>query len=249
MDALLINGDDYGMNEHISSAVAQAFCCGAVTDTSMAANGSFFDEAIRLARRHGFDDRIGIHFNLTEGAPLTSAITRIPDFTDNGAFIKDYIRRPRPLDDAECRAVFDELSAQAERIRQAGITMTHADSHHYIHNITFLAPIVAQVCRDYGIGRIRLKRNIGDATGDSENNAFWRDRGFVTTDHFGRMSDMPLDALSGAVEIMVHPDYDRTGRLIDRTGIEDGCPVGIELKAPEPSYRALMCSYRDLRRR
>ena len=36
-----------------------------------------------------------------------------------------------------------------------------------------------------------------------------------------------------STEIMVHPDYDKNGVLIDRRGVEDGCPAG----DPLPDFR------------
>ena len=246
MSRIIINGDDFGMNEACSRAIAQAFRIGAITDTTAMANGAFFDEAIRLAFEQGFEDRIGIHFNLTEGVPLTDAIRHIPDFVRDGRFVKSYVNLPRELNGAERQAVYAELTAQGQRLQRAGITITHADSHHYIHNIEYLSGIVTQVCRDLGIGRIRLKRNVGVAAGASEDRRYWRAHGFVTADFFCRLSDAFYGTASDTVEIMVHPDYDRDGRLIDRTGMKDGTPVGKALLPPDPSRGITMMSYRDL---
>ena len=104
-----------------------------ITDTTMIANGACFEKAVLLAGKEGFLDRIGIHFNLTEGIPLTDGIRSIPDFVCGGAFCKAYVRDPRPLSEEEQNAVYAELTAQADRVVNAGICITHADSHHHVH--------------------------------------------------------------------------------------------------------------------
>ena len=144
MPCVTINGDDFGMNESCTKAILRALREGLITDTTMMANGSFFDEAVQMAKEFGMTDRIGVHFNLTEGRPLTEGITKAPLFVKDGVFHRVFLQQPRELDTAERKAVFDELCAQAERIRRAGITITHADSHHYLHTYQALAPIFAE---------------------------------------------------------------------------------------------------------
>lgn len=235
---LIINGDDFGLSESCSRAIGEALRRGLITHTTMMATGDYFREAAGQAVRQGFADRVGVHFNLTEGRPLTRPITAVGAFVRNGAFCKDYLRQPRPLSEEEQQAVRTELSAQLERIRQAGMAALHADSHHYIHTLLGIAPIAAQVCRAHGVRRIRLDRTFDTpahprVTAGRIGNPWWREQGFVTTDCFGRLSDVAGKPLAGDTEIMVHPDYDRRGRLIDRRGREDGFPVGEPLLSAE----------------
>ena len=48
---VIINGDDFGMNERCSRAIAQAFALGLITDATVMANGAYVEEAAALARR------------------------------------------------------------------------------------------------------------------------------------------------------------------------------------------------------
>lgn len=231
---LFINGDDYGMNESCSRAIAEALDKGLIDGTTMMANGEYFDEAVKLAGKLSLRSKIGVHFNLTEGKPLTNEIVSCPAFVKNGSFHKEYIRSPRPLTDSEQAAVYTELSAQAARVKQAEINLIRADSHHYIHTFEYLAQVVKQVCRDYGITQIRLNRTFSTPehpafTVGRISNSYWRENGFVTTEYFGRLSDLRLGIVRGFSEIMVHPDYNKKGALIDRTGYSDGFPIGDSL--------------------
>lgn len=245
MKRLIINGDDFGMNAHCTKAIAQAFCEGLITDTTMMANGDCFDEAVALARQQGFIHNIGIHFNLTEGEPLTEDIRKLTDFVIDGAFHKQFLQNPHALSERETEAVDRELCAQVERIKNAEISITHADSHHYIHNDPYLAPIVARVCRRYGIEKIRLQRNLFHEK-EQENNLFWRKNGFITTAFFGRMSDIEQAEIPDSTEIMVHPDFDKNGVLIDRAGVEDSAPVGKKLVKLSERHGIVLTNYKKL---
>ena len=111
MPRVTINGDDFGMNESCTRAIIRTLREGLITDTTMMANGSFFDEAVQMAKENGLTDRIGVHFNLTEGLPLTSGIMSMPLFVKDGAFHRVFLRHPRELNEAERQAVFAALCA------------------------------------------------------------------------------------------------------------------------------------------
>ncbi|MBQ3285557.1 MAG: ChbG/HpnK family deacetylase [Ruminococcus sp.] len=227
MARVIINGDDFGMNERCSRAIAQAFAKGLITDTTAIANGEWLEDALQLARDNGFSDKIGVHLNLTEGKPLTEKICGFTDFVTDGYFNKRAMTLNRELTAAENDAVYAELEAQILRLKNAGIFITHADSHHYIHNLPCLLSVVVRVCRKHDINKLRLRKNLPDA--DAEINAYnatLRARGFITTDYFGRPEDILGREIPDSTELLVHPDFDRDGELIDRRGMSDGYPIG-----------------------
>lgn len=233
MSQVIINADDFGLNEHCSKAIAQAFQEGLITDTTMMATGEYFDEAVELAKEQEFIDRIGIHLNLTEGEPLTQDIKSCPRFVTDGRFNKQY-SRTMPLTADEKAAIYKEFTAQVEKIQQAGIKITHADSHHHIHTGIFVAPIAVRVCQEHGINKIRLHRNLGQISVlkrfvKKRYNSWLQKQGFITTDYFAYIIDIANADIPDKTEIMVHPDFDKDGVLIDRRGVEDGFPVGYKL--------------------
>ena len=83
---LIINGDDFGYSESCSNAIAEALRKHLITHTTMMANGESFETAVALAKQFHLESKVGIHFNLTEGKPLTAAITACAAFTANGSF-------------------------------------------------------------------------------------------------------------------------------------------------------------------
>lgn len=232
--SIFINGDDFGMSKSCSLAIAEAIEKGLIDGTTMMANGEYFEEAVTLSASRGFSGKIGVHLNLTEGAPLTGEIKTVKAFVNDGQFHKEYLKNPRPLTEREQAAVCAELAAQINRIRQAGINAVRADSHHYIHTFVHIAPLVAKVCKESEIKRIRINRTFDTPdrpmiTEGRIENSFWRAQDFETTAHFGRLSDITPGNIPADTEIMVHPDYDKNGVLIDRTGTAHGCPAGARI--------------------
>lgn len=244
MITVIVNADDFGQSASCTGAIYEAFRQGLVTDTTMLAGGAAEEEALGLIRSDAeFAGRIGIHFNLTEGRPLTKALCSCRRFVrrgrDGGWEFSGYFRDRRtnfiPLNRAEREALCGELRAQAERLFGQGIRLSHADSHHHAHTNLQLAPVFAQVLREYGIDKCRLHKNAEDY-GRLRNFVWGRynrvlAKSFVTTQHMGGITDY-RELYWGVNEIMVHPDYDRRGVLVDREGYaDDGSAVGEELKS------------------
>lgn len=250
MNRIIVNADDYGLNERNSAAIAETFEKKLVTDTTMMATGEYFDDAVALAKERGFIDKIGIHLNLTEGVPLTEDIKRCPRFVTDGRFNKKY-DRTKQLTPDEKDAICLELSAQADKIQRAGITITHADSHHHIHTGIFIAPIAVKVCKEHGINKIRLHRNVGRISFikrlvKDRYNKWLRDQGLVTTDFFAYVMDIDGFNVPDNTEIMIHPDYDRDGHLIDRRGMEDGYPIGNPIPPYGAQQNIVLRGYKEL---
>ena len=246
----IINADDFGLSESATNAITEAFRKGLISDTTMLANGEAFDAAVKLATENGFDKNVGIHFNLTAGKPLTDGIKNFPAFCENGVFHGN-INRLKPLCSAEKSAIYKELSAQVTKIKTAGFAIDHADSHHHIHTAVFIAPIVFHVCGEFGIDKIRLHRNIGNIPTYKRvvkriYNMILCKKGFKATAYFGGIDDINNARLPDNLEIMVHPDYNTDGILIDRESIQIGVPFGAPLFSVADKYGVKLISYGDL---
>lgn len=247
---IIINADDYGMNERCSEAIARAFHEGLITDTTMMATGEYFDRAVILAKEQGFKDKIGIHFNLTEGEPLTEEIKKCSRFVTEGRLTRQY-NRISPLTKREKSAIYHELSAQVEKLESSGINITHADSHHHIHTGFFIAPIVTKVCKEHGINKVRLNRNLGKISFiksfiKNKYNRWLQKQGFVTTEFFAFSKDVADTYIPDNTEVMVHPDFDENGVLIDRRGFKDGIPFGKRIPNLRTGQNFILKNYSSL---
>lgn len=252
---IIINADDFGQTESCTLAIAKAFNENLISSTTACANGEYVEQAYKLACDNNFTDKIGIHINLTEGKPLTDGIKNDAFFCENGEFHGRINRLKKPTK-MQLFELKEEITAQVERLKEIGFNITHADSHHHIHTCLFFENTIKEVLFSYGINKIRLHRNLGDIKFYKKiikrlyNNKLHK-QGFITTDKMGSMEDIkkyPEAASRGVCEIMVHPDFDKEGALIDRVcWDEEGYPFGEKLSGIKDYIKGQnLVSYKEL---
>lgn len=226
MKKIIINADDFGLYESCTCAIYEALNKQLINDISMVANGLAYERACQLIKSDdGFSGAVGIHFNLTEGRPLSKSITSNRKFVTDGLFSKEsLINRAfgRPFTLRDKTDIYEELCAQTERIMKT-CTISHADSHQHVHMSYYMLPIVIRVCKEYGIKAIRIKKNIqikGVRLLSSKiYRAVLRANGFKVTDFLGNIKEYHYGQVDGVSELIIHPDYDVKGLLIDRETI------------------------------
>lgn len=247
MNRIIINADDFGLTKSKTDAICEAFQNGLISSTTFVANSSLFDYSVDLLNKYNINSTVGIHFNLTEGKPLTTKILSCESFVNNGVF-KGKINRYKPLTKLEKEAVYEELTAQIEKLENAGIIVDHADSHHHVHTAFNIASIIKRICKEHNINKIRIHRNIGDISylkkigKDYYNNIILKN--YMTTDLFGSMADVNKYGIYDNLEIMVHPDYNEVGLLIDKANEINGTSIGDALALPKGDCKLI--SYKDL---
>jgi len=152
---MIVNADDLAMTPGTNKAIFDGYDRGAITHTSIMANGDYFDEAMAgMAERP--DLGLGIHLNLTYGKAL---IKERSYCDEEGYFNMGYAALLRRRDQLFLDALEKEFEAQIERVladKKGGNHLTHLDSHRHIHLIPHIYPIVAQLAEKYQIPRVRL---------------------------------------------------------------------------------------------
>lgn len=254
MNNTIINADDFGLAENCSKAIALSFQNELISSTTACANGEYIKEAHDLATKMGFADRIGIHINLTEGTPLTKPIAADPFFCVDGHFHGKINRMQKPTR-KQLQVVRNEINAQVKRLLDLGFSITHADSHHHIHTDIFLEDTVKDVLFQYNIFKIRLHRNVGEIPAVKRvikflYNAKLHQQGFVTVTKFGSWEDFlsqPNALHANMCEIMVHPDLNADGDIVDRIDIVSGIPMGAKLEGIKALTKGMKpVSYGDI---
>jgi predicted glycoside hydrolase/deacetylase ChbG (UPF0249 family) len=153
---LVVNADDFGMSAAISRGVVRAHREGIVTSASLLGNCADLEAArALLAEAPGLG--VGVHLALVEGAPVADP-ARVPSllgangrFLSRGAeFIAAWTKRRIDPGDVE-----REFEAQVERVRAAGITIDHLDTHHHLGFLPVVGKTVEAVARRHDIGAIR----------------------------------------------------------------------------------------------
>lgn len=231
-DMLIINADDFGRSHDVNTAIVQAFRRGLCSSCSIMPNMPGFEEACELAQAHGLLDRVGLHFTLTDGRPVTDTMRRCSRFCGkDGQFLSWRGGRALWLDSHLKGVLTDEIAAQVARCRERGLRLTHLDTHGHVHEEWGIARCVMQVAHEEGIRYVRLARNFGPKSSHlkvmyrSLLNHRLRKAGLSGTDFFGT----PVDYLlywyrrqfrnirirPATWEVMIHPVLNGKQTLID----------------------------------
>ncbi|MGL4742555.1 MAG: ChbG/HpnK family deacetylase, partial [Sarcina sp.] len=234
MKTIIINADDFGMDESTTLAIVEAMELGLCSSTTLMVNMPFADEAVKIAKEKGFFDKVGIHLNLTEGKPLTENIKKLDKFCDeNGNYIDrfrfDKVQKLH-MSKREVEIIREELEAQIQKFLAYGVKNLHVDSHHHVHTYRPVWQALKPLIYKYNIKSLRQTMNIYEPK--SALNRYYKSKynktiageDIKTTDFFGPLSDyMDFGARCGEnsiIELMVHPKY-KNNELVDILGTEN----------------------------
>jgi chitin disaccharide deacetylase len=154
---LVINADDLGLTVGVNDGIFDAHDHGILTSASLFAGAPATFDAIRRARGRP-SLGVGVHLALVDGTP-TLPPGRVPTLVEGDGrfrrswkpFIVACLRGKVSLDEVEL-----ELTAQIERLRSAGVTLTHLDAHKHVHAYPPVFAIVARLAGRFGIPVVRV---------------------------------------------------------------------------------------------
>jgi predicted glycoside hydrolase/deacetylase ChbG (UPF0249 family) len=135
---LIINGDDFGLSESVNLGILSAHKYGSLSSTSIMVNMPHFEQAVTWARQMPTLG-VGLHFNITEGAPITPFPQVCSLINDEGLFSA----QQNHWTEAD---IEHELLSQYTKLLSTGIVPTHVDSHHHVH---IVSPIVHQILTSF----------------------------------------------------------------------------------------------------
>ena len=241
---IIVNADDFGLSPIVNRAIVSCFDHGLISSATIMANMPGFDEACALAISNQLTGRIGVHLNLTDGWPLLPELRSNPALCDASGRFRRF--RSRLLSKSDRAMIAAEVGAQIQRCRDAGLPLTHADSHQHVHNEPMVFLAIQPVLKRLGIQHLRISRNMDSwpiaspkRIAKSCFNRWIALHGLRGTDYFGTVENFEnfrsRDRLGAAsVEILTHPSFDHAGNLIDHL---DDLPLADRLSAAFGSYR------------
>jgi predicted glycoside hydrolase/deacetylase ChbG (UPF0249 family) len=241
---IVLNADDFGYSRDTVDATIKCFDEGLLTSATIMARMPATDLALAFAREHR-NFSFGVHLTFVgdgfeRAVSPPSSVRALAD--ENGCFPRSRPVRLRalagrlPVEQIEL-----EVAAQIDAVRDAGIEVTHVDSHRHLHKFGPFREALRRVLPRYGIARVRnvqdvyLKRPLRSPT-------FWlgrawrRDlaRSFTTTDHFymptsahdaawARVASI-VDVLPGrTLEVGLHPGSDEEWRRRELASLRPFC--------------------------
>jgi chitin disaccharide deacetylase len=227
---IIINADDFGLKSSVNKAIVASFNTGIITSTTLMANMPGFNEAVELAHQNNILNKIGIHLNLTEGYPITGDIKKTSLFYNQYNLDLDKHKKNLfRLTINEKRIVINEFAAQIEKVKNAGIQITHIDTHHHIDEVWSITQIIMALLKKYSIPSMRILNNLNKSSSFYKKtyrklvNKFIKINHANFTDYLGNQLEAATQLVNDPsfcddkkLEIMVHPDYSSDGLIIDK---------------------------------
>jgi chitin disaccharide deacetylase len=262
---LIVNADDFGFTRDVNRGIIEAHRHGILTAATLMANGDAFGDAVALARENPSLD-VGCHLVLVQGRSVLDPARELP--ATLGALVQTVLKRELP--------VYEEISAQIEKIVASGVRPTHLDTHKHTHLLPPVLEAVARAAREFGIPWVRrpfdfgidskarlTKRVVGFGMRVMRPGFVTGLEGLRTTDHFtGFQITGALDSGSlvrtlerlpeGLTEFMCHPG--RLGpelraaatRLKESREIELAALLSTAARKVIEQRGIELCGYRDL---
>ncbi len=236
---LIVNADDFGINDKVNEEILRSFRYGILRSASIMANGNSFIEAVNIAKDYKLD--IGIHIALVNGKSLndpfriSSLIDKQDKFYDNSKkFLVKYFLGKILLEDVK-----KEVSLQIERVMDYRLKITHIDSHQHLHLLPNILEIIKDFAKKYSIKFIRFPREkftsyflkscnyqrLGELAAINLACSYIKGKIPHTTDHFvgffygGQLNKHNLSELikslpaKGTCELMCHPGLSEADRF------------------------------------
>lgn len=145
MTKLIVNADDFGLSEAVNYGIISAYRNGIVRSTTIMVGMTAFNHGVELLKENqGLG--CGVHMTLSLGQPILNNHKTIID--EKGYFYRrvtnELIEEKFDLDE-----VYREFCAQIDKAIQKGIKVTHIDSHHHVHTLKKLKPVIEKIIDKY----------------------------------------------------------------------------------------------------
>ncbi len=156
MIRLVLNADDLGLTAPLSEVIVALRAGDLVTDTSFLTCGEAFDGTARALLSHGITTT-GIHLCIVGGEAPVSRPADVPSLVRGGRFRSGWpsVAAAAAAGRIRVRDVEHEWEAQVVRALDAGLRVTHFDSHQHLHLLPTLLPVAIRLARRFDVAYIR----------------------------------------------------------------------------------------------
>ena len=165
--SLEVTADDFGLCEEINGAVRSLYEKGVLSRVSLVVNTPLFETCVRELR--GMPSlAVGVHLNLTDGAPVlppehVGTLVGPDGRFWGGRHVGVAFRLASGRMDAG--QVQAEWTAQVRKAVNAGLSVTHLNSHGHLHLWPALHGVVARLAREFSVPEVRSVSGAGSFKG------------------------------------------------------------------------------------
>ena len=218
MKSIIINADDCGYSDIVNHSIEAEIESGRISSTTIMANMPGLDGAVALYKKYSDVVSFGWHINLTEGQPLTKSQILL----DAGFYVESNSRivfnggafKKKLLNRIMISEIRNELKAQYEVLRDNGVIISHADSHHHIHTAPGLIMLMPDLFNELHIVCCRRFRTYNRPLSIRLAGQMWaipfKAKGIIMTDTFGMLAayyNNPNLKQGKIIELECHPGH------------------------------------------
>lgn len=152
---LIINADDFGLSPGVNEAVIELSRLGTVTSTTVMTNMPYYEEVSLLLPNPNIS--IGLHFNLTQGKPVSppEKVKSLVDKEGNFFSVITFVKRLKK-NKIDINDIYNELSAQYFRLfKIIGERLSHIDSHQGVHKYKIVNNAIRSFAKHNKVHAIR----------------------------------------------------------------------------------------------
>lgn len=156
---IILHADDFGFNEETTQATIECFERGALTSATIMVNCEASKMAIEYAKKHP-EFSWGVHLTYVDGLqPVCNDCWSL--LGEDGTFIESNSTRKKALLlRLKQKDIIKETIAQIKVLTDAGIKVSHLDSHGHLHKFPSFLFAVKKAAKVCGIERVRGVQNI-----------------------------------------------------------------------------------------
>jgi len=153
---IIINADDLGVCPRVSNSIFGLIDDRRISSATLIANSPYIEDAVKKTCGYNYVS-FGIHLNLSSFHPLSKHKGLSPIIDEKGNF--NTMIRSVKIDRRLQQGIFDEWSCQIKLLRKIKLEISHIDSHHHVHTIPQLFPVLKQIQKKFKIRKVRTTMN------------------------------------------------------------------------------------------
>ena len=208
---IIVNGDDFGMRDTINESIVELVEAGIMSSATIMVkrDGGAFNRAVREAKRLSNRASFGLHLDLDEFFL----------FDETGHFGNDEYDRAENFQEiisVKKEIIRKDIILQIKSLRGCGITISHIDGHHFIHQFLEVLELIVPLLREQSISAMRFHRDFYRTQDNRERaESIIRKNEVRTPGAFfdlGRIASGTAPAWgSGIAEVMAHTEIEDHG--------------------------------------
>jgi chitin disaccharide deacetylase len=189
----ILNADDFGLDQDTVDATIRCFENGGLTSATIMVNMPATEQAFAYARDHTFS--FGVHLtyvsDTVERPVLDPSLVQCLCRPDGRFRDSNDVRKDALFGRLSVKEIAAETSAQIQKALEAGVPVSHVDSHGHLHKFKPFREALRMVLPRFGITRVRAVQDVYLKT-PWKRPGYWLGfllaggirRVFRTTDHF-----------------------------------------------------------------